>query len=81
MAGGRVVSISEFADIYIETAMEMGLKTPYKSYLEKDVSNELPIRCLDITKAKEKLGWIPFTSIEEGVKELIQAVLDSHSNC
>ncbi|MBW1671383.1 MAG: NAD(P)-dependent oxidoreductase [Deltaproteobacteria bacterium] len=84
VGGGRVISINELADLYIQAAVDVGLKAPDRSYVEAESYCEargFRLPWLDISKAREKLGWTPSTSIEEGVKELVQAAFDSHSNC
>jgi len=84
IGGGRAVSMNELAEAYVKAALEMGLKAPVKTYIKTKNyidSKGLASVLLDISKAQEKLGWIPSTSIEEGVRELIQAAFGSHSNC
>ena len=44
----------------------LGLKVDYK--ILNKAKNEIPEQYLDWSKAKEKLGWQPRTSIEEGIK-------------
>ena len=79
IGGGKAISINELVEIYVKTALEMGLKAPVKTYIETKNyidSKGLASVLLDISKAREKLGWIPCISIEEGVRELIKAYLE-----
>lgn len=79
VGGGRAISINKLAEIYIKKVLSMGLKAPAKTYVETNhyiESKGLASVWLDITKSREKLGWTPSISIEEGVRELIQACLD-----
>ena len=82
VGGGRAISINELVEVYLKATVEMGLKAPGKSYVEggKSYYETRGFRppLLDISKAREKLGWIPSTSIEDGVKELIQACCTSY---
>jgi nucleoside-diphosphate-sugar epimerase len=56
----------------------MGLPAPAKNYAAAehyvDKAGLASMR-LDISKVREKLGWSPATSIEDGVKELMSAHL------
>ena len=76
VGSGRSISINELADVYVEAAVQMGLKALDKSYVE--VPKRFRPYCLDVSKAREKLDWAPSTPIEEGVIELLQDYLKSH---
>ena len=81
VGGGRAISINELADIYVKASLEIGLKAPIKTYVEAEhyiESKGLASVWLDISKVRDKVGWIPKTSIEEGVKELIIANIAGH---
>lgn len=76
IGGGKVFNVNDLLDIYIKMAVEVGLKTPSKSYVEtKSYTQSKGIRlpCLNIAKLRANLKWNPSVSIEKGVKELIAA--------
>jgi nucleoside-diphosphate-sugar epimerase len=76
VAGISDISINELADTYIKVALSMGLTAPTKIYVDKEhyiLKAGLASQYLDISKIKKKLGWTPSISIEETVKELIEA--------
>jgi nucleoside-diphosphate-sugar epimerase len=74
IGGGHPISINELADVYLEASSEIGLKKLTKYHVEKVPPKFCPY-FLDISKAREKLGWTPRTLLNDGVKELLLACL------
>lgn len=78
IGGGRAISINELADIYVNASIEMGLKPPTIAHVKAEhyiESKGLASVLLAISKVREKVGWIPKISIEEGAREIIKAEL------
>jgi nucleoside-diphosphate-sugar epimerase len=75
LGGNRPTSVDELVDIFIEATLEMGLKAPSKSYVNKESWSEARsyrLPCLDTSKMQQKVGWSPSRSINEGVREMIR---------
>ena len=67
LGSGNEVSISDL----ISVIKEAGNYTADVIF-DKSKPNGQPRRCLDISKAEFTLGWMPMTSLEEGLKQTIQ---------
>ena len=79
IASGETRTVEEFAKIAFET---VGLD--YKKYVKTDPNflrpSEVNLLLGNPTKAKEKLKWVPKTSFNNLVKEMIEADLDRWTN-
>jgi len=79
VGSGHRVSVNKLADVYLEATSEIGLKNPTKYYIK--VPPKLRVYYLDISKAREKLGWIPCTRLKDGVTELLLDYLKGPGSC
>jgi len=57
-------------DLVDQILKSMG-RTDLKPVIMNEASNEIPVQCLDSTKAKQVLGWKPRYGFDEGLKQTI----------
>ena len=77
LATGRTTSVREFCRMAFA---HVGLD--YQDYVTVDPSflrpSEVDVLHGDASRAKERLGWVPVTSLEEMVKEMVDADIARH---
>lgn len=78
VGAGEICSVDRLAQICSRTAADMGLTPPEIIRPEVPAGEEQHF-FLDISKARSRLGWIPQVSLEEGIKELLAALIASQS--
>jgi len=77
IATGRTVSVRDMCEIaFAHVGLEMSDFVSVDSALLRPA--EVDILLGDATKAKEKLGWEPTTSLEEMIVEMVEADLARH---
>lgn len=70
--------VSYSVDEIMRTILDITKEKIKVSYLYERRENEIMNTVADITKAKEKLGWEPKFSIEEGLRNTVQATCINH---
>jgi GDPmannose 4,6-dehydratase len=75
VATGKTISVREFAELAFEHA---GLN--FKDYVQFDPRYlrpaEVDLLLGDPTKAKQKLGWVPTTTVEELARMMVEADME-----
>jgi CDP-glucose 4,6-dehydratase len=56
----------------VKQVLEVMGKTHLKPVILNEASNEIPVQCLDSTKAKNTLGWKPRYGFQDGLKKTIE---------
>ncbi len=67
--GGATYSVDRLAEICREGAVELGLTPP--AIIRPQASGPEQHFFLDISKARDRLGWSPKVTLREGIRELI----------
>jgi CDP-glucose 4,6-dehydratase len=65
---GLRLTVKEVVDAVLKI---MG-KSNLKPEIRNEASHEIPVQCLDSTKAKTLLNWKPYFGFEEGLKQTVQ---------
>jgi GDPmannose 4,6-dehydratase len=75
IATGRTVSVRDFCELAF---MRVGLSMKDHVVTDKQFLRPAEVDVLlgDATKAKEKLGWVPETTLEQLVSEMVDADLE-----
>jgi UDP-glucose 4-epimerase len=71
LGGGESVSINDLADRFISIGKTRGDNKIRKEYVEPN-RKEVRERRLDITRLRERIGWSPRISLDNGIKDLIE---------
>lgn len=72
VASGQCVSVMRLASLCQSAAVEVGLPEPPIEHRNSD-KTEMRSSGLDIHRARTFLGWLPTISLEQGIRELIDA--------
>jgi nucleoside-diphosphate-sugar epimerase len=72
---GKLTSFLEIIDVLTDIA---GYKPEIKTLLDKPVG--VHSRYCDMTYVKDKLGWTPKISVEEGMRRMYNAALERIKN-
>jgi GDP-L-fucose synthase len=76
------INLGTGAEIRISDLVEtIARLAGFRGAIEWDASKPdgQPRRCLDITRARDLLGWVPTVGFEDGLKRTIASYLEQHA--
>lgn len=79
IASSKETTLNELADLLVKVLQAAGLNVPPVRLTQPRVGDVLR-NFSDTTKAEEMLGWTAKTSLDEGLKKTVTALLADHKN-